>query len=83
MSEVFLDIMIDNSDALSLSTSTGSSFPAQLYQLIIYHSVLIHGFCSGLVAGMMGSGSAKGGIKHSCIMLAMGAIVFIVASMFL
>lgn len=83
MSEVFLDIMIDNSDALSLSTSTGSSFPAQLYQLIIYHSVLIHGFCSGLVAGMMGSGSAKGGIKHSCIMLAMGAVVFIVASMFL
>ena len=82
MSDVFLEIMIDNSDALSyLSSGSGSGFPAQLYQMIIYHSVLIHGFCSGLVAGMMGSGSAKGGIKHSCIMLAVGAIVFIMANM--
>lgn len=82
MSEVFLNIMMENSEALSyLSSSSGSGFPAQTYQMIIYHSILIHGFCSGLVAGMMGTGSIKGGIQYSCIMLALGAIAFILISM--
>ncbi|ABN07623.1 type II secretion system protein [Methanocorpusculum labreanum Z] len=82
MSEVFLNIMMENSEALSyLSSSSGAGFPAQTYQMIIYHSILIHGFCSGLVAGMMGTGSIKGGIQYSCIMLALGAIAFIVISM--
>ncbi len=82
MSEVFLNIMMENSEALSsLSSSSGSGFPAQLYQMIIYHSILIHGFCSGLVAGMMGTGSIKGGIQYSCIMLALGSLAFILISM--
>ena len=82
MSDVFLNIMAENSEALSyLSSSTGSAFPAQLYQMIIYHSILIHGFCSGLVAGMMGTGSIKGGVMYSCIMVAMGALSFIVIGM--
>lgn len=82
MSEVFLNIMMENSEALSsLGSSSGSGFPAQLYQMIIYHSILIHGFCSGLVAGMMGTGSIKGGIQYSCIMLALGSLAFILISM--
>jgi len=82
MSEVFLNIMLENADALSyLSSSSGAGFPAQLYQMIIYHSVLIHGFCSGLVAGMMGGGSIKGGIKYSCMMLLAGAVIFNLAAM--
>lgn len=82
MSEVFLNIMMENSEALSsLSSSSGSGFPAQLYQMIIYHSILIHGFCSGLVAGMMGTGSIKGGIQYSCIMLALGSLAYVLISM--
>ena len=82
MSDMFLNIMAENSEALSyLSSSTGSSFPAELYQMIIYHSVLIHGFCSGLVAGMMGTGSIKGGILYACIMLACGALAFTMIGM--
>ena len=82
MSEVFLNIMLENSDALSyLSSSTESAFPAKLYQMIIYHSVLIHGFCSGLVAGMMGTGSIKGGVMYSCIMLTCGSLAFILVGM--
>jgi flagellar protein FlaJ len=84
MSEVFLNIMMENSDALSyLSSSTGAGFPAQLYQMIIYHSVLIHGFCSGLVAGMMGTGSIKGGVLYSCIMLSCGSIAFLLIGIFM
>ncbi|HKL97494.1 MAG TPA: type II secretion system F family protein [Methanocorpusculum sp.] len=77
MSEMFLTIMIENAESLSyLGSNSGGGFPAQIYQMIIYHSILIHGFCSGLVAGMMGSGSLKGGIKFSCIMLFAGYLSF-------
>ena len=82
MSEVFLNIMMENAEALSyLSSSTGAGFPAQMYQMIIYHSILIHGFCSGLVAGMMGTGSVKGGVLYSCIMLTLGSLAFIFVGM--
>ncbi len=84
MADMFLTIMAENSEALSyLSSSTWSAFPAQIYQMIIYHSILIHGFCSGLVAGMMGTGSIKGGIMYSCIMLAIGALSFTLIGMVL
>ncbi len=84
MADMFLTIMAENSEALSyLSSSTGSAFPAQIYQMIIYHSILIHGFCSGLVAGMMGTGSIKGGIMYSCIMLAIGPLSFTLIGMVL
>lgn len=86
MAAVFLDIMMD---AGSLSTSTasaggvaiGGGFPAELYKIIITHSVLIHGVCSGLVAGKMGEGSLYAGIRHACVMLALGTITFFVVDM--
>ncbi|MEA5086445.1 hypothetical protein SDC9_33196 [bioreactor metagenome] len=82
MSEVFLNIMMENAESLSyLSSSTGAGFPAQMYQMIIYHSILIHGFCSGLVAGMMGTGSVKGGVLYACIMLTLGSLAFIFVGM--
>ena len=39
-------------------------------------------FCSGLVAGMMGEGSALAGVKHSCVMVAIAMIVFVVLKFF-
>ncbi len=89
MSAVFLEIMMETG-ALTTSASTatgvagiGGGFPAELYRLIITHSVLIHGVCSGLVAGKMGEGSILAGIKHSCIMLALGVITFLLVDIFI
>ena len=75
MADVFLEMMT-STGSLSVSSSSisTSTFPVETYRLIIYHSVLIHGFCSGLMAGMMGDGDVKAGLKHSCIMLAIGVV---------
>lgn len=59
-----------------------SGFSLDLYNRLIYHSVAIHGFCSGLVAGTMGEGSALAGVKHSCVMVAVAMIVFIILKFF-
>ncbi len=46
-----------------------ASFDIEEYTLLMFHAALIQGFCSGLVAGQMGSGSALAGLKHSVIMV--------------
>lgn len=43
---------------------------------LLYHVCLIQAFFSGLVAGAMGEGSVRAGIKHSAIMLLIGLIAF-------
>lgn len=73
MSEVFLELIL-NTGTISISAGMISTyeFPAELYRMILMHSVLIHGFCSGLVSGIMGEGDVLAGLKHSCIMLIIG-----------
>lgn len=80
MACVFLEMMT-STGSLSVSSASisTSNFPVKDYRLIMYHSVLIHGFCSGLMAGMMGQGDMKAGLKHSCAMLAMGAAGLLLA----
>lgn len=75
MACVFIEMMT-STGSLSVSSASISTsmFPVETYRLIIYHSVLIHGFCSGLMGGMMGCGDVKAGLKHSCIMLAIGGL---------
>ncbi|MDO5846578.1 MAG: type II secretion system F family protein, partial [Methanocorpusculum sp.] len=86
MVAIFLDIMMD-AGSLSASTaaaggaSIGGGFPAELYKIIITHSVLVHGVCSGLVAGKMGEGSIYAGMRHASIMLGLGAITFFVVDL--
>jgi len=46
------------------------------YMLLFFHASMIQGFCSGLVAGKMGSGRLQGGIKHSIIMMSVAYLVF-------
>lgn len=46
-----------------------ASFDIEEYILLLFHAALIQGFCSGLVAGKMGNGSAHAGLKHSIIMV--------------
>lgn len=43
---------------------------------LMYHSVVLQAVMSGLVAGQMGEGSLKAGVKHSCIMVVIALVVF-------
>ncbi|HID28165.1 MAG TPA: secretion system protein, partial [Methanosarcinales archaeon] len=49
--------------------ASGSSFLGSvdlpLYKRLFYHAALIQGFCSGLIAGVMGEGNVLSGLKHS------------------
>ena len=47
-----------------------------MYNLIFFHGVLIQGFSSGLIAGVMGEGNALSGLKHSVIMMTIGYLLF-------
>jgi flagellar protein FlaJ len=51
-------------------------FNTGAYTLLFFHASLIQGFCSGLVAGKMGSGSISAGVKHSVIMVLVAYVVF-------
>lgn len=46
---------------------------------LLFHACLINAFFSGLIAGQMGEGSVKAGVKHSVIMLIISLIIFNVA----
>lgn len=45
------------------------------YQLVFFHTALIQSALSGLVGGVMGSGTIKDGMKHATIMLSVTYIV--------
>jgi flagellar protein FlaJ len=46
------------------------------YNRMFFHGALIQGFCSGLIAGVMGEGNVLSGLKHSVIMLTIGYLLF-------
>lgn len=85
---MFLPMMMQGGEGMSMVGSgmampgVGSGFSIDVYDRLIYHSVVIHGFCSGIVAGMMGEGSALAGVKHSCVMVAVAMIVFVILKFF-
>jgi flagellar protein FlaJ len=60
----------DAAENLSEGTTMLAQYDADRCILPMFHATLIQGFCSGLVAGVMGSGSAYSGLKHSLIMVA-------------
>lgn len=43
---------------------------------ILYHTCLVQGFFSGLIAGMMGESSIKAGVKHSCVLIIAALLAF-------
>jgi flagellar protein FlaJ len=67
-----------NTAGIPQGTALSGMTPVSLYAVerLMYHAVLIQAVCSGLVAGQMGEGSLKAGVKHSCIMLAISLAVF-------
>lgn len=79
----FLPIMMQGNEGMSMiGSSVGGAMPIDLYNRMIFHSMIIHGFCSGLVAGMMREGSIKAGVKHACIMMAVALVVIVVVKYF-
>ncbi|MBN1331138.1 MAG: type II secretion system F family protein [Candidatus Heimdallarchaeota archaeon] len=46
------------------------------YMILFLHMTLIEGLFSGLVAGKMGEGKSKSGLKHSTIMVAIGWVAY-------
>lgn len=53
------------------------SFPdPNMLTNLFYHATLLNGLFSGIVAGVMGSGSVKAGLKHSLIMVVVTIFVF-------
>lgn len=54
-----------------------SGFDKQLYIRLFFHAAVLEGFFSGLVAGQLGEGSVKLGLKHGLIMISMAYIMFL------
>jgi len=52
------------------------AFDLDSYKRMFFHASLIQGFCSGLIAGVMGEGSVMSGIKHSMIMMTVALLIF-------
>ena len=53
-------------------------YDMDMYTMLFFHAALIQGFCSGLVAGKMSTGSISSGLKHSVIMMLISYGVFTV-----
>ena len=53
-----------------------STMAVDSFRRLMYHTCLIQAFFSGLIAGQMGEGSVKAGIKHVVILLLIALIIF-------
>lgn len=68
---------VENSPLPGVSVDP-SAVDRHAYSLVVFHAGLIQGVCSGLVAGQMGEGSVKNGVKHATILLAVAYGLFVV-----
>ncbi|MFZ3060574.1 MAG: type II secretion system F family protein [Candidatus Methanoperedens sp.] len=81
ISTTFLAEMVKAGEKVSASGGMGvplslSREKLDVYNRIFFHGALIQGFCSGLIAGVMGEGNALSGLKHSVIMITIGYLLF-------
>lgn len=78
---VFVPVLpnVPASSSTQSMSSMGIAFngvDTKLLTTLFYHSVLIEGLFSGIIAGMMGSGNLFSGLKHALIMILIGFLVF-------
>ncbi|SCL75355.1 flagellar assembly protein J [Methanoculleus chikugoensis] len=52
--------------------------PIITFERLLYHGCLIQALFSGLIAGQMGEGSLRAGVKHAAVMLIIALVVFTV-----
>lgn len=65
-----------SSVAGSAAFTQTSNMNVDEFRRLLYHTCLIQAFFSGIIAGQMGEGSIKAGIKHVGIMLLIALIIF-------
>ncbi len=53
-----------------------SGFDKQLYIRLFFHAAILEALFSGLVAGKLGEGNAKLGLKHGLVMMSIAYVVF-------
>ncbi len=53
-----------------------TGFDKVLYIRLFFHAAVLEGFFSGLVAGMLGEGDVRLGLKHGLAMIAIAYVVF-------
>jgi flagellar protein FlaJ len=82
LSSVFLPAVPGNSVSNPMAASGmggmtfGGAVDVELYRLLFMHAVIIQGFFSGMVSGMMSEGNLYSGLKHSVFMVFIGYLVF-------
>jgi flagellar protein FlaJ len=81
ITDSFLTQMAEAGKEMEASGAAGgggflSAFDLDAYKRMFFHASLIQGFCSGLIAGVMGEGSVLSGLKHSIIMLTIAFLIF-------
>jgi flagellar protein FlaJ len=72
----FLGAMPQSMDEAVEGLPLTSGFDMVEYTMLFFHAALIQGFCSGLVAGKMGSGHVAAGLKHSAVLMLVSYGVF-------
>lgn len=63
--------------APSLPVGGATDVDVAAYTLLFFHTSVIQGFFSGLVAGQMGEEDVKNGAKHATILVALAYVLFI------
>ena len=58
--------------------SSVASLRIGLYRAVFFHSVLIQGIGSGLLAGKLAENEILGGLKYSIVLVILSTIVFLV-----
>ena len=49
------------------------------FERLLFHACLIQALFSGLIAGEMGEGSLRAGVKHAAVMVFIAFVVFTIA----
>ena len=75
---MFLPILLQQGGHMAAmrGVPTAEMISGDTFALLVYHACLIQGLFSGLLAGYMGEGSLKAGVKHSCILLIIALVAF-------
>ena len=81
ITDSFLSQMAIAGEEMEASGAAGGggflgAFDLDAYKRMFFHASLIQGFCSGLIAGVMGEGSVLSGLKHSIVMMTIGLLIF-------
>jgi len=72
----FLTTMTGSLSEAASDLTMINKFDIGMYTTLFFHAALIQGFCSGLVAGKMSTGSISSGLKHSVVMMLVSYGVF-------